>query len=240
MTNAAVNVPAISGEFAELVSTHLDELITYAAHLVGDADSAVEMAAAGIFTLPSTRPPTCASTAAPPSTVPLPPAAPGIAPAAGPRAGPPLASFTAALRGGVPRRRRRRPDEHGQAFPDDLPFERRSALLLRNLGQLSYVEVGRVLECSPDPPPASWPAPGVSSAPSTARSPYEVQPAHPEQLPDGELDAARRAEVEAHLVGCDRCRAGLSTSARRPSASARWAATTSPMAPFPDSSSSSA
>ena len=26
---------------------------------------------------------------------------------------------------------------------------------------------------------------------------------------DGELDAARRAEVEAHLVGCDRCRAGL-------------------------------
>ncbi|MGA9114904.1 MAG: zf-HC2 domain-containing protein, partial [Candidatus Dormiibacterota bacterium] len=26
---------------------------------------------------------------------------------------------------------------------------------------------------------------------------------------DGELDAARLAEVEAHLVGCDRCRAGL-------------------------------
>ncbi|HAW11446.1 MAG: zf-HC2 domain-containing protein [Candidatus Dormibacteria bacterium] len=26
---------------------------------------------------------------------------------------------------------------------------------------------------------------------------------------DGELDAARRAEVEAHLVGCERCRAGL-------------------------------
>ena len=49
MINAAANVPAISGEFAELVSEHLDELITYAAHLVGDADSAVEMAAAGIF-----------------------------------------------------------------------------------------------------------------------------------------------------------------------------------------------
>src|ERR1035438_3490254 len=47
--NVAANVPATSGEFAELVSEHLDELITYAAHLVGDADSAVELAAAGIF-----------------------------------------------------------------------------------------------------------------------------------------------------------------------------------------------
>jgi DNA-directed RNA polymerase specialized sigma24 family protein len=31
-----------------------------------------------------------------------------------------------------------------------LPFERRAALLLRNLGQLSYAEIARVLECSPE------------------------------------------------------------------------------------------
>ena len=49
MINVAANVPATSGEFAELVSEHLDELVTYAAHLVGDANSAVELAAAGIF-----------------------------------------------------------------------------------------------------------------------------------------------------------------------------------------------
>jgi len=31
-----------------------------------------------------------------------------------------------------------------------LPFERRAALLLRNLGRLRYAEIARALECSPE------------------------------------------------------------------------------------------
>jgi len=151
MINVAANVPATSGEFAELVSEHLDELITYAAHLVGDADSAVELAAAGIFH----------AAKYPPARV--------------------RVDGTAALYRAVTRScrtgERFPPRPHGPArlwrrtrsslqteFRGGdvasrmntvkralmtLPFERRAALLLRNLARLRYPEIARALECSP-------------------------------------------------------------------------------------------
>jgi DNA-directed RNA polymerase specialized sigma24 family protein len=152
MINAAANVPATSGEFTELVSEHLDDLVTYAAHLVGDADSAVELAAGGIL-----------------HAAKYPPARLRVdGKAALYRA------VTRACRTGdrfPPRphgpsrlwHRNRTPFEVESDGGDvasrmntvkralmTLPFERRAALLLRDLAQLHYAEVARALECSPD------------------------------------------------------------------------------------------
>jgi len=152
MTNAAVNVPAISGEFAELVSTHLDELITYAAHLVGDADSAVEMTAAGIshaakyppahLRVDGTTALYRAVTRACRTGQRFPPRPRGPA-RLWHRSRPP---FQVEFLGGDVAGRMNTVKRSLMT----LPFERRAALLLRNLGQLSYAEIARVLECSPE------------------------------------------------------------------------------------------
>jgi DNA-directed RNA polymerase specialized sigma24 family protein len=152
MINAAANVPATSGEFAELVSEYLDELITYAAHLAGDADSAVELAAAGIFHAAKYPPvrlridgPNAlyrAVTRACRTGQRFPPRPHGPS-RLWHRSRPP---FEAELRGS---------DVAGRMNTVKralmtLPFERRAVLLLRNLAQLHYGEIGRVLECSPE------------------------------------------------------------------------------------------
>jgi len=65
-----------------------------------------------------------------------------------------------------------------------LPFERRAALLLRNLARLRYPEIARALECSPE---AASRQLAAARRPVQQRlprdSPYEVQPARIEQLP---------------------------------------------------------
>ena len=152
MINAAANVPAISGEFAELVSEHLDDLITYAAHLVGDADSAVELAAGGIFHAAKYPParlqvdgPTAlyrAVTRACRTGARFPPRRRGPARLLH-RSRP---AFEAVFHGGDAASRMNTVKRALQT----LPFERRAALLLRNLAQLRYAEIARALECSPE------------------------------------------------------------------------------------------
>jgi DNA-directed RNA polymerase specialized sigma24 family protein len=152
MINAAVNVPATSGEFAELVSEHLDDLISYAAHLVGDAAPAVELVAGGVHH----------ASRYPPARLRL----DGRAAL--------YRAVTRACRTGQrfpPRPRgpsrlwhRGRPVFEVQFAGGDvatrmntvkralmtLPFERRAALLLRGVGGLGYAEIARALECSPE------------------------------------------------------------------------------------------
>jgi DNA-directed RNA polymerase specialized sigma24 family protein len=152
MINAAVNVPATSGEFAELVSERLDELITYATHLVGDADSAVEMTAAGIVHA-AKYPPARVSvdgraalyrsvTRACRTGQRFPPRPRGPArlwhhsqPA-----------FEPVIRGGDEVHRM---NTVKRALMT-LPFDSRAALLLRNVAGLRHAEIARALECSPE------------------------------------------------------------------------------------------
>src|SRR5438445_12837071 len=48
MINVSADVPAESGELAGLVREHLPELVTYATHLSGSPDAAVEFVAGGV------------------------------------------------------------------------------------------------------------------------------------------------------------------------------------------------
>lgn len=151
MINVAASVPAESGELAGLVREHLPELVTYATHLSGSPDDAVEFVAGGVHHA-SRYPPTRL-----------------------------LADGKAALYRSVTRacrtEQRYPPRPHGPArlfrrshrpFQAELDaasagrmntvkralasisFDRRAALLLRDLAGLDYREMSRVLECSPD------------------------------------------------------------------------------------------
>lgn len=152
MINVAANVTATSGEFAELVCDHLDDLVSYATHLVGDAGEAVEFVAGGIHH----------ASKYPPARVRL--------------------DGRAALFRAVTRACRQehryppRPHGPGRFFKRNrntfqvehqggieadrmntvkraltsLAFERRAALLLRDLAHLDYREMSRALECSPE------------------------------------------------------------------------------------------
>jgi len=152
MINVAANVPATSGEFAELVSEHLDDLITYAAHLVGDADSAVELTAGGIFHAAKYPPAHLqvdgttalyrAVTRACRTGERFPPRPRGPA-RLWHRSHLP---FEAEFQGGDVASRMNTVKRALQT----LPFERRAVLLLRNLGGLRYTEIARALECSPE------------------------------------------------------------------------------------------
>ncbi|MGP8160878.1 MAG: RNA polymerase sigma factor [Candidatus Dormibacteria bacterium] len=152
MINAAANVPATSGEFAELVSERLDELITYAAHLVGDVDSAVEMTAAGIFHA-AKYPPAHLSVDGPAALYRSVTRACRTGQRFPPRPHGPSRlwhhsrpPFEAVLRGGDVARRM---NTVKRALMT-LTFERRAALLLRNVAGLRHAEIARALECSPD------------------------------------------------------------------------------------------
>lgn len=152
MINAALNVPPVSGEFAELVSEHLDDLITYAAHLVGDAGSAVELTAGGIHHAARYPPARLqldgraalyrAVTRACRTGQRFPPRPRGPA-RLWHRGRPP---FDVDFEGGDVATRM---NTVKRALMT-LPFERRAALLLRGVGQLRYAEIARALECSPE------------------------------------------------------------------------------------------
>jgi DNA-directed RNA polymerase specialized sigma24 family protein len=151
MINVAASVQAESDELAGLVREHLPDLVTYATHLVGKADDAVEYVAGGVHH----------ASRYPPARV--------------------HADGRAALYRSVTRScrtdQRFPPRPHGparffrkprRAFQAELDassaarintvkralmsisFDRRAALLLRDLAHLDYREMSRVLECSPD------------------------------------------------------------------------------------------
>lgn len=151
MINVSADVPAESGELAGLVREHLPELVTYATHLSGSPSDAVEFVAGGVYH----------ASRYPPARL----LADGKAAL--------FRSVTRAVRTG----QRYPPRPHGparffrkqprpfQAQLDATPaarintvkralsaisFERRAALLLRDLAGLDYRDMSRVLECSPD------------------------------------------------------------------------------------------
>lgn len=151
MINVAANVPA-SGEFAELVCDHLDDVVTYAAHLVGDVDNAVEFVAGGIYH----------ATKYPPARLRL--DGRTALYRAVTRACRTEQRFPPRPHGPARFFRRSRPPfqvefEGGELVARmntvkralmTLAFDRRAALLLRDLGKLRYAEMSRALECSPE------------------------------------------------------------------------------------------
>ena len=196
-----------------LACGHLDDLVTYVTHLSGSADDAVEFVAGGL----------AHAAKYPPTRL---------------RVDGRAALYRAVTRacrqghrfpprGHGPSRFLRRPRPAFQARIDGdaasrmntvkralatLPFERRAALLLHDLAGLDYREMSRALECSPE-------AAGRLLAGGTARLRHHLQRDRPVKCSlltlstfiDGELAPQRRAEVDAHLVGCARCSAGAAT-----------------------------
>jgi len=140
-----------ASELSGLVREHLDELLTYAIHLTGDADEAMEFVAAGVYHARRYPPARLQSD----GRVAL------------------YRAVTRAARNGQhfpprphgPARLFRRPrpsfvaDEAARQAARvntvkralmTVPFERRAAILLRDLAALSYREIGTALECSPE------------------------------------------------------------------------------------------
>jgi DNA-directed RNA polymerase specialized sigma24 family protein len=151
MLNVAPNIIPDASELAVLVRENLDELATFATHLVGDADAGLEFVAAGIHH----------ASRYPPAHV---------------RVDGRVSLFRAVTRAcrheqRFPPRptgparffRRSRPAFHPEVQADaaarmntvkralaTVAFERRAAVLLHDLARLSYKEMGRALECSPE------------------------------------------------------------------------------------------
>jgi DNA-directed RNA polymerase specialized sigma24 family protein len=151
MINVLANVQPEAHELATLAREHLDELVTYATHLVGNTDDAMEFVAGGIHHA-SRYPPARLS-------------ADGRAAL--------FRAVTRAIKHG--QRYPPRPHGVGRLFQRSRPafhaeidtggaermntvkralamlsFERRASLLLRDLAELDYREMSRVLECSPE------------------------------------------------------------------------------------------
>lgn len=151
MLNVAPNVLPDASELAALVCEHLDDLATFATHLVGDADDALEFVAAGIHH----------AARYPPARV---------------RVDGRVSLYRAVTRA-CRHEQRFPPRPHGPArlFRRSRPafhpeveaaaaermntvkralatvaFERRAAMLLRDLAKMTYKEMGRALECSPE------------------------------------------------------------------------------------------
>ena len=152
MLNVAPHIlSSDAGELAAMVRDNLDDLATFATHLVGDAEDALEYTAAGIHH----------ATRYPPARVTL----DGR-----------VALYRGVIRacrtqqhfpprGHGPARlfRRNRPDFHAEVDAAAaarintvkralaaVAFDRRAALLLRDLARFDYKEMGRALECSPE------------------------------------------------------------------------------------------
>ena len=151
MINVAANVQAESDELAGLVREHLSELVTYAAHLVGSPGDAVEYVAGGVDHA-SRYPPARLEadgraalyrsvTRACRNDQRYPPRPRGPARFFQRRERPFQAELDAASAGRMNTVKR---------SLATLSFDRRAALLLRDLIGLDYREMSRVLECSPD------------------------------------------------------------------------------------------
>jgi DNA-directed RNA polymerase specialized sigma24 family protein len=151
MLNATAPVVSNASELAGLACEHLDDLCTFATHLIGDADDALEFVAAGINHA-SRYPPARvrvdgrvalyrAVTNACRQQQRFPPRPSGAARIFR-RHRPTLAASADAVAA-------QRINTVKRALAT-LPFERRAALLLRDMGRLSYREMARALECSPE------------------------------------------------------------------------------------------
>jgi DNA-directed RNA polymerase specialized sigma24 family protein len=151
MLNVAPHVLTDASELAVLVRENLDELATYATHLVGDADAGLEYVAAGIHHA-------------------------GRYPPARIRVDGRVSLFRAVTRACRHEQRfpprptgparffkRSKQSFHPEVEADaaarmntvkralaTVAFERRAAVLLHDMARLSYKEVGRALECSPE------------------------------------------------------------------------------------------
>lgn len=151
MTSVAAHVLPEASELAFLVREHLDDLVTYATHLVGDPRDALEFVASAMrhaSRYPEARIQADGRVALYQAVT---------------RACQHQQRFSSRPHG--PARLLRRPRPPFAADVDaaeavrvntvkrslmTVPFERRAALLLRDLARLNYREMGRALECSPD------------------------------------------------------------------------------------------
>lgn len=151
MINVSANVQPEARELAGTARQHLDALVSYATHLVYDPGDAVDFVTAGIYHA-SRYPPARlrqdgraalyrAVTRACRQELRYPPRPSGpkrLFQRRGTAARIPVDSSAAARMNTVKR---------SMAM---LNFDRRAALLLRDLAGLDYREISRVLECSPD------------------------------------------------------------------------------------------
>lgn len=152
MINVSASVPpANARELADTVREQLDSLLSYAVHLVGDPDDAVDFVTAGVYHA-SRYPPARlhtdgraalyrAVTRACHQEQRYPPRPRGPSrflkkPADGTRIA--INAVEACRRNTVKR------------ALSMLSFERRAALLLRDVARLDYRDMSKVLECSPD------------------------------------------------------------------------------------------
>jgi DNA-directed RNA polymerase specialized sigma24 family protein len=151
MLNVTAPVTSNASELAGLACEHLDDLCTFATHLVGDADDALEFVAAGISHA-SRYPPVRvrvdgrvalyrAVTNACRHQQRFPPRPSGAARIFR-RHHPTLAATAEAVAA-------QRINTVKRALAT-LPFDRRAALLLRDMAHLGYRDLARALECSPE------------------------------------------------------------------------------------------
>lgn len=151
MLNVSAHVLDNAGDLATLMRENLDELVTYATHLVGDPDDAMEYVAGGLYhatKYPPTRLHTDGRAALYRAVT---------------RACRQQHRYPPRGHGPVRLFRRRNPafvaemDASSAARMNTVKralmtvaFERRSALLLRDRAHLSYRQMATALECSPE------------------------------------------------------------------------------------------
>lgn len=151
MINVSANVLPEARELSETAREHLDELLSYATHLVQDPADAVDFVAAGIYHA-SRYPPARlrvdgraalyrAVTRACRQELRYPPRPSGPARL--------LRRKGSAARISVDASQAMKMNTVKRAL-SMLNFERRAALLMRDLAKLNYREIARALECSPD------------------------------------------------------------------------------------------
>ena len=151
MINVAAPVMPHASDLAGLVREYLDDLLTYATHLVGDADEALEFVAGGVHHA-SKYPPsrlTVDGRAALYRAVTRACRQGHRFPPRGHGPGRFLRKTRSPFVAQVDSEAASRMNTVKRALMT-IPFDRRAALLLHDLGGLDYREMSRALECSPE------------------------------------------------------------------------------------------
>jgi DNA-directed RNA polymerase specialized sigma24 family protein len=151
MINVAANVLPESRELAATTREHLDDLVTYATHLVFDAHDAVDFVTAGIYHA-SRYPPARLRVDGRAALYRAVTRACRQGQRYPPRPHGPVRLFRRGSQGSridVDAAAASKMNTVKRAL-QMLSFDRRAALLLRDLAGLDYREMARVLECSPD------------------------------------------------------------------------------------------